>query len=83
MENLICNPDTADLIVFSVKYLEMCTDNFTSGVLGEGAFGKVYFGHDKELGIQFAVKRITLHIPDQDALDAVTLSLQREIAVRH
>ena len=87
MEIQIKDP-TTDPIVLSLKYLEFCTDNFTSKVLGEGAFGKVYFGCDKELGLQIAVKRITLQIteqdqiPDQETLDEITLSFKREIAVR-
>jgi hypothetical protein len=77
----LINNTAADPIKLSLKYLEMCTNNFTSKVLGEGAFGKVYLGYDNELRIRFAVKRIALHIPNQDALDQVTLSFKREIAV--
>jgi hypothetical protein len=80
MKSLI-NNSAVDPIILSLKYLEMCTNNFTSKVLGEGAFGKVYLGYDKALGIQFAVKRISLQIPDQKALNEITLSFNREIAV--
>lgn len=75
------NEPTADPIALSLEYLQLCTDNFHSEVLGEGAFGKVYLGVDKDLGIRMAVKRINLQIPDQNALDAITLSFKREIAV--
>ena len=81
MEMQIKDP-TTDPSLLSIKYLELCTDNFTSKVLGKGAFGKVYFGCDKEIGLQIAVKRITLQIPDQETLDEITLSFKREIAVR-
>lgn len=81
MEIMINDP-FADPVVLSLQYLELCTDNFTSKVLGEGAFGKVYFGCDKEIGLQLAVKRISLQIPDQDALNEITMSFKREIAVR-
>ena len=82
METLINDPE-ADPVVLSLKYLEMCTDNFTTKVLGEGAFGKVYLGCDKELGIRIAVKRVNLQVPDQDTLDEITLSFKREIAVSY
>jgi hypothetical protein len=80
MERFINNV-AADPIILSLKYLEICTNSFTSKMLGEGAFGKVYLGYDNELKIFFAVKRIMLHIPNQDALDEITLSFKREIAV--
>jgi hypothetical protein len=79
--NALINDPSAVPVTLSVKYLEMCTDNFTSKLLGEGAFGKVYLGYDKELGMKIAVKRIALQIPNQDALDEITLSFKREIAV--
>ena len=80
MEILINDP-TANPIVLSLKYLELCTENFTSKVLGSGAFGKVFFGCDKELGVQIAVKCSELHITDQATLDEIALSFKREIAV--
>ena len=82
MEILIKDP-SVDPVVLSLKYLEICTDNFTTKVLGEGAFGKIFFGCDKELGIRIAVKRINLQVPDQDTLDEITLSFKREIAVSY
>jgi hypothetical protein len=79
---VLMNDPTSDPIVLSLKYLVLCTDNFTSKVLGSGAFGTVYFGCDKELGVQIAVKRIPIQIPDKETLDEITLSFKREIAVR-
>jgi serine/threonine protein kinase len=58
-----------------------CTNNFTSKVLGEGAFGKVYFGWDQTLQLEFAVKQAHFQIPDQDTLDQVMLSFKKEISV--
>ena len=81
MENMMNNPDTGP-IMLSLKYLKMCTDNFTSKELGRGAFGIVFFGCDKELGTQFAVKRVSMLLPDQDAVDEVTRSFRSEISVR-
>jgi hypothetical protein len=80
IETLLRNPDTEPTML-SVKYLELCTDNFTSKELGRGAFGIVYFGSDKVLETQFAVKRVGLQLPDQDAVDEVTRSFKREISV--
>jgi hypothetical protein len=79
--NFVFKNPTADPTVFSLQYLQDCTNDFTSKVLGEGAFGRVYFGCDKVLGIQMAVKRIPIPLLDQEILDQVTLSFKREISV--
>jgi hypothetical protein len=81
LERMLNNP-TAEPTCWSIRYLDDCTDNFNSKVLGEGAFGKVYFGCDKVLGFQFAVKRVPLSVPDEDALNEIIRSFKREISVR-
>jgi ankyrin repeat protein len=101
LDDVVCEPNTADVFVsnrqelermihdptseptiWTLEYLQQCTNNFTSKVLGEGAFGKVYFGCDKVLGQQFAVKRVPLIVPDEDVLEQITFSFKREISVR-
>jgi ankyrin repeat protein len=82
LERMLNNP-SAEPTCWSIRYLEDCTDKFNSKVLGEGAFGKVYFGCDKVLGFQFAVKRVPLSVADEDALNEIILSFQREISVRY
>jgi hypothetical protein len=77
---VVHNP-SANPVVFSLNYLQDCTNNFTSKELGKGAYGKVYFGCDKELGIQLAVKCIPLQVMNQETIDQITFSFQREIAV--
>jgi ankyrin repeat protein len=81
LERMIHDP-TLEPTIWTLEYLQQCTNNFTSKVLGEGAFGKVYFGCDKVLGRQFAVKRVPLIVPDEDVLEQITLSFKREISVR-
>jgi hypothetical protein len=78
----VINDPLSDPVLFSCNYLQDCTNNFTSKVLCEGAFGKVYFGCDKSLGVQLAVKCIHLHINDQAMLEQITISFKQEIAVR-
>jgi hypothetical protein len=78
----VINDPTAEPTIWKLKYLQHCTNDFTSKVLGEGAFGKVYFGCDKVLGQYFAVKRVPLVVPDQDVLEQITLSFKREVSVR-
>jgi ankyrin repeat protein len=81
LERMLDDP-TAEPTDWSIRYLEDCTDHFNSKVLGEGAFGKVYFGCDKVLGFQFAVKQVPLSVPDEDAFNEIILSFKREISVR-
>ena len=77
LAHMEANPDN-DPVSLSLEYLKKCTDNFTSKVLGEGAFGKVYLGTDKTLGLQFAVKQAHFH---PDALNEIMLSFRKEISV--
>jgi hypothetical protein len=77
------NGSRADPVVLSERYIEECTNNFTSKELGSGAFGTVYLGTDPTLGIHFAVKRVPLSVPSQAEWDQITLSFKREIAVSH
>jgi ankyrin repeat protein len=76
------NDPMAEPSCWGIKYLEECTGSFTSKVLGEGAFGKVYFGCDKVLGFQFAVKRVPMTVPDPDTLKTIVDSFRREVLVR-
>ena len=80
MDDIIANPikEPFDL---SLEYISDCTNNFTSKILGEGAFGSVYFGCDKELGLQFAIKRVPLQVQDDEILNQITISFKREISV--
>jgi ankyrin repeat protein len=80
LQRVLSDP-MAEPACWNVKYLEECTDNFTSKVLGEGAFGKVYFGCDKVLGFPFAVKRVPLTVPDPDILNTIVDSFRREVLV--
>ena len=75
------NPDLGPKIL-SLPYLKMCTNNFTSKLIGHGAYGSVRYGCDTALGTHFAVKCVSLQIVDQQDLDDVTQSFQREISVR-
>jgi hypothetical protein len=80
LEYVIQEP-TADPIELSFEYIGHCTNNFSSTVLGEGAFGKVYFGRDHDLGVPLAVKRVRYDVLDQDKMDQITISFKREISV--
>jgi hypothetical protein len=73
-------PD-ADPACLCLKYIEECTNDFKSTKLGEGAFGVVLLGTDVEIGLEFAVKRVPLRLPTESALDQITLSFKKEIAV--
>ena len=79
----VINDPTADPIVIGLKYLDFCTNQFTSKTLGEGAFGKVYLGYDHDLNnVQLAIKRIRFDVVDENKMNQITLSFRREIAVR-
>jgi hypothetical protein len=78
----LINDPTLKPIALSTQYINMCTAEFTSKVLGEGAFGKVYLGCDIVLGLQFAIKQIKLQIQDKSEMDIIKTSVQKEIAVR-
>ena len=83
LENVINNP-TADPTIIGLKYIDFCTNNFTSKSLGEGAFGKVYLGYDHNLNnVQLAVKRIRFDVLDENKMNQITSSFRREISVRH
>jgi hypothetical protein len=77
LDRVWSQPD-AEPACLSLKYINECTNNFSSKILGEGAFGVVYFGTDNKLGLQFAVKRVPLQVPTNAALDQITLSFKRE-----
>jgi hypothetical protein len=81
LKHLMIDP-ACDPTPFSLQYLKMCTDNFTSPVLGQGAFGTVFLGSDKEIGTNIAVKRIPLHIPDKELCTKIISSFSSELAVR-
>ena len=81
MVNMINNPNVGP-IMLSLKYLKICTGNFTSKELGRGAYGTVRYGCDNTIGTHFAVKCVSLQVLDQQTLDDVTQSFQREISVR-
>ena len=81
LQRMLHDP-SAEPTSWSIKYLNDSTDNFSSKVLGEGAFGKVFFGCDKMLGFQFAVKRVLLTVPDPDSLKTIIDSFRREVLVR-
>jgi Ankyrin repeats (many copies) len=66
----------------SFNYVEYCTGTFTSKVLGEGAYGIVYYGSDNTLGKQFAFKRIPIIVTDANMLDNILESFKRELSVR-
>jgi hypothetical protein len=81
LENVIDDP-TADPIVIGLEYLNFCTNHFTSKMLGEGAFGKVYLGYDHALNnVQLAIKRIRFDVLDENKMNQITLSFRREISV--
>ncbi len=71
----------ADPVELSQRYIEECTNNFTSSLLGSGAFGTVHLGTDPTLGIQLAVKRVPLSVPTEARWKEITLSFRKEIAV--
>ena len=81
MVDMMNNPNVGP-IMLSRNYLKMCTDNFTSKELGRGAYGTVRYGCDSAIGTHFAVKCVSLQVLDQQTLDDVTQSFQREISVR-
>jgi serine/threonine protein kinase len=64
-----------------LRYINECTNSFTSKELGKGAFGEVFLGEDSELDRQFAVKRTPMQVPTKGALKEIILSLKREISV--
>ena len=80
---IVIDDPTADPIIIGVKYLDFCTNQFTSKLLGEGAFGKVYLGYDHDLNnVQLAIKRIRFDVLDENKMNQITISFRREIAVR-
>jgi hypothetical protein len=79
--DLVWSLPDAEPARLSLEYINECTNNFTSKILGEGAFGAVYLGTDRQTGREFAVKRVPLQLPTKAALDQISLSFKREIAV--
>jgi hypothetical protein len=77
----VINDSHADPVQLSLKYIEECTNTFTSTELGSGAFGTVYLGTDPTLCIKFAVKHVPLAVPNQAEWDQITLSFKKEVAV--
>jgi ankyrin repeat protein len=80
LERMLFDP-IAEPTRWNIKYIEDCTCNFTSKVLGEGAFGKVFVGCDNVLGTKFAVKRVPLTVSDLEALNDIILSFRLEVLV--
>ena len=74
---------TLEPICLSFQYISACTKNFTSKILGKGAFGSVYYGYDETIQLQFAVKRVPIQIMNQETMDKITLSFKREISVSY
>jgi hypothetical protein len=77
----VINDSQDDPVELSQKYIDECTNSFTSTVLGSGAFGTVYLGTDPVLEIQLAVKRVPLFVPTDARWKEITLSFKKEIAV--
>jgi hypothetical protein len=66
MEKVI-NNTTAEPAKLELSYINLCT-NFSSEMLGKGAFGEVFLGMDRKLDLQFAVKRTPImHVPIKGA----------------
>ena len=82
LENMSKDPGVEPLAL-SLKYVENCTNKFTSRILGEGKYGKVYFGFDNILGLQYAVKRFPLSTSNAETFEEIKISLKHEIAVSH
>jgi hypothetical protein len=76
----VINDTTAEPATLDLKYINKCTD-FSSEILGKGAYGEVFLGTDRELDRQFAVKRTPMQVPTKGALKEIILSLKREISV--
>ena len=70
---------SADPVELSSHYIQQCT---TLCELGSGAFGQLSLVEDKQLQKRFAVKKIKLSQLDQDAIEGIRRSFQREISVR-
>ena len=54
----------------------------TDHQLGSGAFGDVYLAEDRHLPKKFVVKKIKLAQSDQETIDQIQKSFQRELSVR-
>ncbi|KAI2500923.1 serine/threonine kinase [Fragilaria crotonensis] len=68
---------SADPVELSSHYMKQCT---VLRELGSGAFGKVSLVEDKQLQKQFAVKKFNILQLDEDAIEGIRRSFQREIS---
>jgi hypothetical protein len=68
-----------DPIEISFQYIQRC---ITNRQLGSGAFGDVFLAEDRHLPKKFVVKKIKLAQSDQETIDEIQKSFQRELSVR-
>ncbi|KAI2492674.1 serine/threonine kinase [Fragilaria crotonensis] len=66
-----------DPVELSHQYIEHCITNRT---LGSGAFGDVFLAEDSHLPKKFAVKKVKLAQCDQDTINEIRKSFQRELS---
>ncbi|KAI2494587.1 serine/threonine kinase [Fragilaria crotonensis] len=66
-----------DPVELSHQYIEHCV---TNRKLGSGAFGKVFLAEDSHLPKKFAVKKVKLAQCDQDTINEIRKSFQRELS---
>ena len=76
----VMTSNTADPVELSLDFIKECK---TLREIGSGAFGKVSLVEDSHLQKKFAVKKMNLSRSDQDTVDEIRESFQREVSVRY
>jgi hypothetical protein len=83
MYQLMLYPDVA-LAQFTEGYLNDCTDSFSKEhFFGEGAFGTLYLGQDKEdVRLKYMIQKAPIQLASKSDLASFHDIFQRDLAVR-